>query len=96
MVELIGIDHVGIGTDFTQDQQEPFWRYIGSQQGTKYPATFTDPSVDFDKVQRYPKGLETPDEMPNLATALLRRGYAPDDISKILGGNWLRLLQEVW
>ena len=96
MVELIGIDHVGIGTDFTQDQSQPFWRYIGSQQGTKYPATFTDPSVDFDKVQRYPIGLETPDEMPNLATALLRRGYGPDDISKILGGNWLRLLREVW
>ncbi len=96
MVELIGIDHVGIGTDFTQDQSEPFWRYIGSQQGTKYPATFTDPSVNYDEVQLYPVGLETPDEMPNLATALLRRGYGAHDIGKVLGGNWLRILGEVW
>ena len=96
MVQLIGIDHVGIGTDFTQDQTQQFWRYIGSQQGTKYPATFTDPSVNFNEVQIYPKGLETPDEMPNLAGALLKRGYEADDIAKILGGNWLRLLNEVW
>ncbi len=96
MVELIGIDHVGVGTDFTQDQTQQFWRYIGSQQGTKYPATFTDPSVDYNEVQLYPKGLETPDEMPNLATALLNRGYRPEDISKVLGGNWLRVLREVW
>lgn len=95
-VELIGIDHVGIGTDFTQDQPQQFWRYIGSQQGTKYPATFTDPSVNFNEVQLYPKGLETPDEMPNLAGALVKRGYGANDIAKILGGNWLRLLQEVW
>ena len=96
MVELIGIDHVGVGTDFTQDQPQQFWRYIGSQQGTKYPATFTDPAVNFNEVQLYPIGLETPDEMPNLATALLQRGYGADDIAKILGGNWLRVLQEVW
>ncbi len=96
MVDLIGIDHVGIGTDFTQDQQKPFWRYIGSQQGTKFPATFTDPSVQYDEMQMYPVGLETPDEMPNVAAALIGRGYKPDDVAKILGGNWLRLLQEVW
>ena len=96
MVGLIGIDHVGVGTDFTQDQPDSFWRYIGAQQGTKYPSTFTDPSVNFNEVQLYPIGLETPDEMPNLATALLARGYGADDITKILGGNWLRIFGEVW
>ena len=96
MVELIGIDHVGIGTDFTQEQPKPFWRYINSQQGTKFPSTFIDPEVQFDEMQLYPAGLETPDEMPNISAALLRRGYGADDVAKILGGNWLRLLREVW
>ena len=96
MVELIGIDHVGIGTDFTQDQPKPFWRYINSQQGTKFPSTFIDPEVQFDEMQLYPVGLETPDEMPNLSAALLRRGYGADDVAKVLGGNWLRLFREVW
>ena len=47
-------------------------------------------------VQMYPKGLETPREMPNLATALAERGYASTDIAKVLGGNWLRLFGEMW
>ena len=40
MVERIGVDHVAIGTDSTHDQPLAFWRYIGSQQGTKFPSTF--------------------------------------------------------
>ncbi|MDP7579354.1 MAG: membrane dipeptidase, partial [SAR202 cluster bacterium] len=47
MVQMIGIDHVGFGTDYTQDQPESFWRYIGSQQGTKYPASFTPPDAKY-------------------------------------------------
>ena len=96
MVERVGIDHVGVGTDFTQDQPESFWRYIGAQQGTKYPSTFTNPSIRYDQVNPYPRDLETPDKFPNLAAALMNRGYKGDDIAKILGGNWLRLFREVW
>ena len=96
MVELVGVDHVGIGTDFTQDQTPSFWRYIGSQQGTKFPSTFVKTAVDYSKVELYPKGLETPDEMPNIAVELMSRGYGRQDIAKVLGGNWLRLFHEVW
>ena len=96
MVSIVGIDHVGIGTDFTQDQPESFGRYIGSQQGTKFPAKFVDLSRSQRDGLRYPLGLESPDEMPNLAGALLDRGYRPADVEKILGGNWLRLFREIW
>ena len=87
MVERVGIDHVGFGTDFTQDQPKSFWQYIGAQQGTKYPSTFVDPSVQVDEVTLYPKGLERPDELPNLAGALIKRGYTTEDVIKILGGE---------
>ena len=40
LVNLAGIDHVGFGSDFTQDQSQEFWHYISSQQGTKFPSTF--------------------------------------------------------
>ena len=96
LVELVGVDHVGIGTDFTQDQPPSFWRYIGSQQGTKFPSTFADGSVDYAEVELYPKGFETPDEMPNIAVALMGRGYNEGEVVKVLGGNWLRLFREVW
>lgn len=96
LVERAGIDHVGFGSDFTQDQPPAFWRFISSQQGTKFPSTFAQPGVDYTKMRMYPKGLETPRRMPNLAAALAGRGYAPDDVDKVLGGNWLRLFREVW
>ena len=96
LVQRIGIDHVGIGTDFTQNQPQSFWNYIGSQQGTKLPSTFYDPSKRRRDVAMSPKGLETPDRLPDLAPALMNRGYRGEDIVKILGGNWMRLFGEVW
>ena len=96
MVERVGIDHVAVGTDTTQDQPPSFWRYINSQQGTKYPSSFADTSLRHEELIFQPKGMERPDEFPNLAEALLNRGYSADEITKILGQNWLRLFEQVW
>ena len=96
MVQRIGPDQVGVGIDFTQDQPESFWRYIGSQQGTSYPAVFQDPNVKWEEYKLYPDDLTSPDELPNLASGLQRRGYSGEEITGILGGNWLRLFGEVW
>ena len=96
MVERVGIDHVAVGTDTTQDQPPSFWRYINSQQGTKYPSSFADTSLRHEELIFQPKGMERPDEFPNLAEVLLNRGYPADEITKILGQNWLRLFEEVW
>lgn len=98
MVERVGIDHVGIGTDFTQDQPESFWRYINAQQGTSFPLKAIagrTPTSMADQIH-YPKGLETPDKLPSLAEALMKRGYKSIDTAKLLGDNWLRLFREVW
>lgn len=64
MVKLIGIDHVGVGSDF-------------------------------DGVQAVPTDLADVAQLPNLTAELLRRGYSEEDISKILGGNMLRVMEEV-
>ena len=64
IVKLVGIDHVGIGSDF-------------------------------DGIQATPTDLATVEDLPNLTKELLRRGYSEQDISKILGGNMLRVMEEV-
>jgi membrane dipeptidase len=61
VVQVIGIDHVGIGTDF--------------DGGGK---------VD---------GCRTVSEMKNITVELLRRGYSKADITKIWGGNIMRVLR---
>ena len=96
LVQRIGIDHVAIGTDFTQDQTPDFWRYIGSQQGSKFPAPYINRTDRPDRRPLYPRGLETPDKLPALAAALSDRGYTWEDVEKLLGGNWMRLFHEVW
>ncbi|MGD1072782.1 MAG: dipeptidase [Bryobacteraceae bacterium] len=50
---------------------------------------------DFDGVTCTPTGLEDVSKFPNLTRALLEKGYSPDDIRKIYGGNTLRLMRAV-
>ena len=95
LVERVGVDHVGIGTNYTQDQPSSFFDWIFSQQGTEYQA-YQDPSDPYPDPFEHPEGMETPDKLSNVARVLLRRGYRPEDVVKILGGNWLRLFREVW
>jgi membrane dipeptidase len=64
VVKLVGIDHVGIGSDF-------------------------------DGVQAVPTDLKSVADLPNLTKELLRRGYSESDIDKIVGGNMLRVMEEV-
>ena len=50
---------------------------------------------DFDGIPMVPRGLEDVSKMPNLTAALLRLGYSEQDIQKIMGGNFLRVIRDV-
>ena len=42
-----------------------------------------------------PSGLDSVSDYPKITEALLERGYADDDVAKILGGNFLRVFEQV-
>jgi membrane dipeptidase len=42
-----------------------------------------------------PAGMEDASHLPQITDALLKKGYSEDGIQKILGGNTLRLMEEV-
>ncbi len=63
IVKLIGVDHVGLGSDF-------------------------------DGVNSLPQQLDDVTTYPLITKALLERGYHKKDIQKILGGNFLRILEQ--
>jgi membrane dipeptidase len=45
----------------------------------------------------YVKGLENPTEAwTNIPRWLVANGYSDEEIRKVLGGNVLRVLEEVW
>lgn len=62
-IRIMGIDHVGIGTDFDGDGGV--------------------------------LGMADSSEVINFTKHLLRKRYSEDEICKIWGGNWLRVMEEV-
>ena len=51
---------------------------------------------DFDGVSgALPQGMHSVADLPKITQALLDRGYKPEDIKKILGGNVLRVFRQV-
>ena len=50
---------------------------------------------DFDGISSAPQGLETAAGLPLITEALLARGYTPEDLRKILGGNLMRVFQAI-
>jgi membrane dipeptidase len=50
---------------------------------------------DFDGRNFFPEGMDSAADLPKITQALLDRGYRPEDIKKILGGNMLRVFRDV-
>jgi membrane dipeptidase len=50
---------------------------------------------DFDGVTSLPDGIDSVADLPKITQALLQRGYTREQIHKILGGNFLRVMHEV-
>jgi len=42
-----------------------------------------------------PLGLEDASKLPKITDALLKKGYSEQDVTKILGGNILRVMEAV-
>lgn len=64
IVQLVGPEHVGIGSDF-------------------------------DGIDMCPEGMEDISKMYRITEALCARGYTPQHIEGILGGNFLRIMEQV-
>lgn len=88
-MNIVGEDSVGIGTDFTQGQDQAFFEWLTHDKGYARELTQFGEIVN-------PEGIRTIGEFPNLTETLLRRGHSEDRVRKIMGENWLQLLGDVW
>lgn len=89
VVNLVGEDSVGIGTDFTQGYGNEFFNWITHDKG------FGRKLTDFGEVTN-PVGIRRIGDFPNLAEAMSRSGWRSAKIEKVIGANWLSLLDRVW
>jgi len=65
--------------------------YIGERIGFEHVGL----GSDFDGIEHTPKGLEDVSKFPDLVAELLRQGLSDEDVSKVVGGNLLRVWKEV-
>jgi len=49
---------------------------------------------DFDGVTALPEGVDDCSQLPNLTRRLLERGYSAGDVRKVLGENFLRVMEQ--
>jgi membrane dipeptidase len=89
VVNLVGEDTVGIGTDFTQGYSVDFFDWLTHDKGRYRRLT------NFGKVVN-PEGIRTIGEFPNLTAAMQRAGWSETRIRKIMGENWVRVFRDVW
>jgi len=88
LVDLVGVDHVGIGTDKFEGKTKE--EYISEVQ-TRYPKLIQAPFE-----HRHVEGFSHIRQFPRISEGLIARGYSDEDCGKILGGNFFSLFQKVW
>ena len=91
--DLVGIDHVGFGVDCM------YGDHVGLHHALPQPCLPRDTSKTTVPYQEVPfvKYLENPTEASwNIPRWLIKHGYTDEEIIKVLGGNAIRVLREVW
>ena len=96
MVNLIGIDHVAFGSDLSeQSKTEAQWQSSFGPKGI-YPEVTGVLGDWFIFTQRFTVGFESMAHTGRLIDGLAARGYSAADVDKIMGGNLLRVYQDIW
>jgi membrane dipeptidase len=79
IADLVGIDHVALGLDFVKDD------------GPLYP----EDEIFGVGQNRLIPNFENEEDLVNITDCMVRRGFTETDITKVLGGNFLRVLKQV-
>ena len=91
--ELMGVDHIGIGTDLCQEQPHSVLEWMRNGRWSKD----TDYGEGSKANADWPKPLawfRDSRDFPNITNGLLARGFSPPEVTKIMGQNWLNLLDD--
>jgi membrane dipeptidase len=84
-VDLVGIDHVGVSSDFSFD----FFDF--NDELARNPHLFDDSYTRWGPIRWMPPGT-----LLRLGEHLSRRGWTSADVGAVLGGNFYRVAQHVW
>ena len=99
--DLIGVDHVGIGTDhhmsFTAHEQM-WWtngRWSRTVPSFMSAQGFLTADWQGEDVE-WPAWFQTPADTPVITNGLREQGFSSTEVEAIMGGNFLRLYEQVF
>ena len=84
--ELVGPDHMGIGTDIYEYYTKQYWE-------CKTKLLYNSPWM-FETV--FNRDVQRVDQYINITRGLVALGFSDEDIRKILGESLIRVFKEVW
>jgi membrane dipeptidase len=90
VAQLVGVDHVGIGTDIFADPTHGTW--WNSNTRMRYPEICGGMAYETHGLP----GFEHHTQFPEVVGAMLKHGYKEADVLQIAGGNWMRVFRTVW
>lgn len=90
VAKLVGVEHVGMGADQDLDGHDK----LPPEMLKRMMANF-DPRYAF-RERLNIDGLDHPKRTFDLTEAFIRRGYSNSEIQGFLGGNFKRVLSQIW
>ncbi len=88
-VELMGIDHIGVGSDLCQNQPDSVVEWMRNGRWNK-ATDFGEGTASNAGWPTQPAWFSNSTHYSNLAAGLRAKGFAKTDIEKVMGRNWLR------
>ena len=90
VAKLVGVEHLGVGSDIDLDGYDKMPPEEQKKLRANYKASYAF------REKNDIEGINHPQRMFDLTEGLIRRGYSDTDIELILGGNFKRVLAQVW
>lgn len=87
--ELMGADHIGIGSDLCQDQPDSVVEWMRTGRWTK-AVDYGEGSASAPGFPPMPGWFQDNRDFPGLAGGLRQAGFSEAEVAGIMGGNWLR------
>ena len=91
--ELMGVDHIGIGSDLCQNWGYETLEWMRSGRWTFAP-DYGEGSAERADWPEQPSWMRGPADLPNLVPGLAAKGFSREEVAKIMGGNWLRFFTD--
>ena len=90
--DLIGISHIGIGSDLCQNQPDSVVEWMRNGTWTN-ERDFGEGSAGFAGFPDQPSWFQNNRDFNNIASGLREVGFSNDDVDAVMGGNWLNFFE---